>query len=167
MGSNHIWNDEENPLRNMSSDEIIKAFNANNESSSQEAREAFNAARQMADTDHVGEHPYLRKYENYDDYVALKELPHPAQQSATEGVEAKHIAMNIVNQILDLSGASVEKRQSINDTCDDFAEKLISAYSNQQNERLKKALRDIVEYYDQSPAPSPTKVMLIAEQALK
>ena len=32
----------------------------------------------------------------------------------------KKVAMNIVNQILDLSGAGVEQRQSINDRCDEF-----------------------------------------------
>lgn len=42
---------------------------------------------------------------------------------------ARHVAMNIVNQILDLAGTDVAKRQAINDQCDDFVEKLVKEYA--------------------------------------
>lgn len=40
--------------------------------------------------------------------------------------EFKAIAMNIVNQILDLAETDVSKRQAINDQCDDFVIQLLA-----------------------------------------
>ena len=40
------------------------------------------------------------------------------------------IAMNIVNQILDLTGTSIEIRQQINDECDEFVKTILIEFRN-------------------------------------
>jgi hypothetical protein len=44
--------------------------------------------------------------------------------------ELKFLAKNIVNQLFDVVGVPVEKRQLINDNCDAFVEKCIENYLN-------------------------------------
>ena len=43
----------------------------------------------------------------------------------------KSVAMNIVNQILDLAETPVDKRQAINDQCDEFVSEVLQEYFGQ------------------------------------
>lgn len=57
--------------------------------------------------------------------------------------ENKKIAWHIVNQLFDMAEVPVEKRQAINDRCDDLVHSIIQSQlteKDKENERLNNAL---------------------------
>jgi len=77
--------------------------------------------------------------------------------------DLKKLSMNIVNQILDIAETSVEKRQNINDVCDEFVFDLLSSQlpCNNSNGEVKSAkdirseMEFIQECIDRNKAISP------------
>lgn len=74
-------------------------------------------------------------------------------QPAINIIDSRRVAMNIVNQLFDVAEVSSERRQAINDQCDDFTENLLTQFANttnqhllQENERLRK-LAELHEAY--------------------
>ena len=45
------------------------------------------------------------------------------------------LAMNIVNQLFELAGTSTEKRQEINDSCDQFVYNIIQEYYEAEKQK--------------------------------
>lgn len=64
----------------------------------------------------------------YSDEIAA----HEYDCEKCQGIGRRHpvpfLAQNIVNQILDMSEASVERRQAINDLCDQFVTRLLEQH---------------------------------------